>query len=129
MIWAEPEEDVSELIPVAPLFWAALGIPVDPPEGAAVYGRETELQRTWMYVMDGDSLSYVVSRGSEYRLEAEMRRQGDVIGTVELTFADSVGNPREAMMTFPQTATLFGLDVQGIEILEAVDPEVWRRPE
>lgn len=128
VVWAEPEEDASQLIPVAPLFWAALGIPRDPPVGAEVYGRELADGRAWQYVTAGDTLSYVVSRASGYRLEAEMRRRGRVLGLVELQYADSAVTPRQAVVTFPATAAIMQFTVEGVEDLESVDPDVWKRP-
>jgi len=129
MVWAEPEEDVSELIPVAPLFWAAIGIPRDPAPGATVYGRETNGERVWQYALAGDTLTYVVRRGTEYRFQAEMRRLDDLVGTVDVSFADSVGIPSEATMNFPGSATIFQLIVDNVESLDSFDSQVWRRPQ
>jgi hypothetical protein len=128
MIWAEPEEDVSQLIPVAPLLWAAIGIAREPPPGAEVYGRQTEGNRAWQYVTAGDTLSYVVSHDGEYRLQAEMRQLDRVVGLVELVYADSAGIPHEATLTFPAAAAIMQFTVEGFESLESMDPEVWKRP-
>jgi hypothetical protein len=129
MVWAEPIEDVSQLIPVAPLFWAAIGIPRELAPGATVYGREIDGNRVWQYALAGDTLSYVVSRGVEFRLQAEMRRLDELIGTVELSYADSARTPREATMSFPGSATIFQLIVEGVESLDSFGSEVWRRPQ
>ncbi len=129
MVWAEPQEDVSQLIPVAPLFWAAMGIPRAPAPDATVAGRETDGSRVWQYASGGDTLSYVVTRGTEYRLQAEMRRFNDLIGTVELSYADTANTPREATMSFPGSATIFQLVVEGVESLDSLGSEIWKRPQ
>jgi hypothetical protein len=128
IIWAEPEEDVNELIPVAPLFWASLGIAREPPAGARLYGQQTESGRAWQYVMLGDTLSYVVSQGAKHRLQAEMRRLDQLIGVVDLTFADSTRMPERATLTFPVSAAVMQFTVEGVESLAAMDPEIWKRP-
>ncbi len=128
VLWAEPEEDVEQLIPVAPLFWAALGIPRDPPTGARVFGLESGTQRIWQYVSGGDTLSYVVTGEPEFRLQAEVRRLDEVIGTTDAVFNDSTQVPEEATMTFPQSATLFQLRMVNVETLASHDPDVWKRP-
>lgn len=128
VIWSEPEEDVSELIPVAPLFWAGLGVARGPVAGAQVSGRDDPGERSWRYVLAGDTLSYIVHRGREYKLEAELRRFGDVVGTVELEYDGATMEPSEAMLRFPGAAAILQMTVEGIESLEALEPDVWKRP-
>ncbi len=128
VLWAEPEDDVDQLIPVAPLFWAALGIPRGAPPGSQVYGIETGSQRVWQYVSGGDTLSYVVTSEPELRLQAEVRRFEEVVGITDAVFDDSTHVPREATMTFPGSATLFLLNVVKVETLASHDPDVWKRP-
>lgn len=128
VLWAEPEEDVDQLIPVAPLFWAALGIPRDPPMGSRLYGLQTGSQRIWQYVSLGDTLSYVIADSPELRLQAQVRRFDEFVGTTETVLDDSTRVPEEATMTFPGSATLFVLNVVNVEMLAAHDPDVWKRP-
>jgi hypothetical protein len=128
VLWSEPEEDVEQLIPVAPLFWAALGIPRDPPPGSMLYGLEAGSRRVWQYVSNGDTLSYVVTGEPEFRLQAEVRRFDAVIGTTRAVLSDSTRLPEEASMTFPRSATLFVLNVVNVDTLTSHDPDVWKRP-
>jgi hypothetical protein len=128
VIWAEPEEDVDQLIPVAPLFWAALGIPRDAPAGSRLYGLQTGSQRIWQYVSQGDTLSYVMADEPQLRLQAQVRRFDEVIGTTETILNDSTRVPEEATMTFPGSASLFLLNVVNVETLASHDPDVWKRP-
>ena len=39
-LWVVPQRDARELLPAAPVFWAALGIPQPPPRDARLSGRE-----------------------------------------------------------------------------------------
>ncbi|UCG86879.1 MAG: hypothetical protein JSW71_23800 [Gemmatimonadota bacterium] len=128
VIWSEPEEDVDQLIPVAPLFWAALGVAREPPADAAVFGLETATQRIWQYVTGGDTLSYVVTGEPPYRLQAEMRSFDAVVGLVELEYDDSTRAPVEATMSFPASASIFLLSVENLETVASFGPDTWKRP-
>ena len=129
MVWSTPEEDVGQLIQVAPLFWAALGLPREPPEDRDVSGVVEGDVWTWRYVAAGDTLTYrarAVTPGA--RLEAQMRSAGRTVGTVEVAFADSVLQPVSATMIFPGSASAVDFTVVAIDPITAVDPEIWKLP-
>jgi hypothetical protein len=128
VVWAEPEEDVSEIIPVAPLFWAAIGVARQAPTGSNVYGSEVGSDRVWQYEVGGEALTYVVSKDPGLKLQTEMRRLDQIIGVVETVYDDSTGAPQQAIMTFPATASQFLFDFRNVEKLESLDPDVWKRP-
>ena len=128
VLWSEPEEDVAQLLPIAPLFWAALGIPREPAEGSEVYGLETDSERVWQYVVGGDTLSYVATRHAPHTLRSEMRRLGNVVGFVDMQFGNDGMVPVEAVMSFPETATRFILNVENVETVTSFDRETWKRP-
>ena len=125
--WSEPEEDVDQLLPIAPLFWAALGIPREPTRDAVVLGHETDFERVWLYVVGGDTLSYVSARNAPYTLQSEMRRFGDLLGSVDLELGEN-RMPTQAVMEFPETATRFILNVENVETVASFDPDTWKRP-
>ena len=128
VVWAEPEEDASEIIPVAPLFWAAIGVARQAPVGSDVYGLQVGPERFWRYDVAGDVLTYVVSRDPGLKLQTEMRRMDQLVGVVETVYSDSTGAPHQAIMTFPATASQFLFEFRNVEKLESVDPDVWKRP-
>jgi len=128
VVWAEPEEDVSEIIPVAPLFWAAIGVARQAPTGSSVFGQEAGSERIWQYDVAEEALTYVVRRDPGLKLQTEMRRLDEIIGLVETVYDDSTGAPQQAIMTFPTTASQFLFDFRNVEKLESVDPDVWKRP-
>jgi hypothetical protein len=127
VLWSEPEEDVEQLLPIAPLFWAAMGMPREPAEGADVFGLETDSERVWQYVVGGDTLSYVVARNAPFTLQSEMSRFGDLVGSVDVQLGDD-RRPTQAVMLFPGTATRFTLNVETVETVTSFDPETWKRP-
>ena len=129
ILWSRPEEAVDRLIQIAPLFWAAMGIPLDPPAEASVLGAQVADVRTWQYAIRGDTLTYQASTtlpGASLR--AEMRTGRDVLGTADVVFADSVLTPVSATMLFPSSASAVFFTVNGIETLDETDPDIWNEP-
>lgn len=127
VVWARPSDDVEELIPVVRLFWGAMGIPQDPPVGAAVWGREASDVRVWRHATTLDTLTYVERWGSGHTLTVEMRHAGSLVGTATAEYAAGAVL-RGARMHFPASAALFTVSVQDVEQLTSVDPSVWREP-
>ncbi len=126
--WAEPEDGVASLLSISPLFWAALGIPRPPPDDVPVFGLVREGERVWRYAVAGDTLTHVAHDGPERLLRMDLRRDGDVVGRIEVTFADTVALASRALMLFPGSASRFTMTVQDIEELTTVDPDIWQKP-
>ena len=128
LVWAVPEGELETLIQAVPLFWAALGLPRSPPPGTSIFGVEIEGSRRWRYGVGGDTLEYVVTSTPPFRFFASMRRFGDVLGHVEVDYDDQTHSPTKVTMTFPQTASVFILDVVRIDTTVALSADVWERP-
>jgi hypothetical protein len=128
ILWSRPPDDVEQLIGVAPLFWAALGILPSPPPEMQVFGDETGTARRWRYVSITDTLTFVSTLGDPASLAAEMRRLGNVVGTVQVEYADSVRRPVSAHMVFPGSASFVHFTVEAIETVAEVDPSIWKEP-
>jgi hypothetical protein len=127
VLWAEPEEEVATLIPIASLFWAALGLPRYPPDGRPVLGEERAGVRIWRFGDGRFEKTYVETVGPEPRLQMELRQGTDLIGTTRVSL-DSLGTPSIATITFPRAAARFTITVNGVERLAGIDPAVWREP-
>ncbi len=128
VVWSEPEEDVDQLIQTAPLFWAALGVPRYPAPGATVTGSADGNQYRWRYALGSDTLTYAAIREPGGTLRADLRRWSDVLGTVEVEFADSTLSPATAQMVFPGSASAVTFTVEAIDTLVTVDPSIWKEP-
>lgn len=128
VLWAQPEDDVKRLIPVARLFWAALGVARSPPPGAMLAGGTVNNTRVWQYVAGGERVTYVASRGEPRKLRLEMSLWDEVVGSVDVRLQDNSNLPSMATIVFPRTATLVVITVEQIEPLSEIDPEIWREP-
>lgn len=126
VVWREPEDGV-QLIPVVPLFWAALGIPRLPTADSKVMGLAEKDKRIWQYLVDEDTLTYVVT-GQSLRLQAEVRQPGKLVGIVDVTFDPKTRLPTTATLTFPEAAATLQFSVEDVEDLESLAPDIWKRP-
>jgi hypothetical protein len=128
VLWAQPEDDVKQLIPIARLFWAALGVARVPPPGATLVGGTASNARIWRYVDGGEAVTYVASRGESRKLQLEMSVLDQVVGSVDVRLQENTNLPSRATIVFPRAATMFVITVEGIEPLSGIDPEIWREP-
>ncbi|NIN11595.1 MAG: hypothetical protein GTN62_08840 [Gemmatimonadales bacterium] len=128
VLWSEPEGEANNLVAVTSLFWAAMGIPRYPAAEAAVTGRARGGTRVWRYAAGLDTLTYLATEQSPVVLRCELRHGRQVIGTVDVEFADSTGLPISARMLFPSSAAQVFFTVQAIDSLATVDPAIWKRP-
>jgi hypothetical protein len=129
VVWSRPEQEAEDFIQVAPLFWAALGMPRMPPSDGTVMGMVDGVARLWRYAGATDTLTYRARSGLPgASLEAQMRRMGRVVGMVEVAFSDTVLRPVSASMVFPGTASTVEFTVVAIEPITAVDSTIWKAP-
>jgi hypothetical protein len=127
-VWAEPEGDFRSLIPVAPVLWASLGIAQPVPAGVAVLGREELTWRAWRYVDGNEETDFIHQRDPQARFQAELRRDGRVVGVTHVELAAPSGPPVKADMRFPRDGSRFSLTVQRVDTVARFGPETWRRP-
>ena len=128
VLWSRPAEDVDRLIQTAPLFWAALGIPRYAASGAAVTGQVEGETYRWRYAQQSDTLTYVLEERLGGRFRADLRSGTDVIGTVDVAFADSTLQPASARLIFPPSASIVLFTVTAIDTLVTLDAGIWNLP-
>lgn len=128
VVWAEPEEDLSAMVQAVPLFWAALGIPREPPADTEVYGTASGGSRRWLYGVDGDTLRYYVGMTPPLRFLASLSHFGDLVGLAEVQYDEQTRQPTRATMRFPRSASAFVFDVSSIDSTVSFTSDVWERP-
>jgi hypothetical protein len=127
-IWARPEEDFKNILQSAPLFWAALGIPLRPPPGVETLGTSSAERRAWRYTVASDTFDFVLRHNQPVRLLAEMRRRGKIVGVVDTQFDSSGARVVSARLDFPQQQYRFTFSVDAVDSSETFGPETWARP-
>ncbi len=127
-VWSEPEGDVDDLIPVAPVLWAALGIEMPLDDVDSLLGGVTSTQDAWRYQHGDDALDYVHVRMPSPRLLAERRTGGRILGIADLALGGTPGAPRLAVMRFPRGQSTFELTIGQVDTVATFPPETWRRP-
>ena len=127
-VWAEPEGDFRDLIPVAPILWASLGIAEPVPDGVEVLGREEPTRRAWRYVDGNEEIDFIHQRDTLPRFLAELRRDGRVVGYANVVLTPPSGPAARADMRFPRDGSRFSFTVERVDTVAAFGPETWRRP-
>jgi len=128
VVWSRPAEDVDRLIQTAPLFWAALGIPRYAASDATITGQVDGETYRWRYAQLGDTLTYALEQRPGGRFRADLRSWADVIGTVDVAFADSTLQPASARLIFPPSASIVLFTVTAIDTLVTLDAGIWNLP-
>lgn len=127
-LWAAPEKDTRDLLPAAPLFWAALGAPRSPTRDAGLYARWRTGTRAWRYVAGRDTMDFVEIGPGPDGLLTEVRRGGKILASTEVHFRPGSRVPLEARLRFPQDGSALLLTVEGVENVASFEANTWRRP-
>ena len=128
-VWSEPEGNMDDLVPVAPVLWASLGIMLAPDEGTAFLGSDTGDRRAWRQVEGERALDYIVTRDTPPRLLAEMRDGTRILGVAEVELAGPAPtHPTAAVMRFPTQRSTFTLTVRQVDTVAAFPADTWKRP-
>lgn len=128
-VWSEPEGDVDNLVPVAPILWAALGIVPRPDEASIVLGHATPERRAWRYTTADRAVDYIRVMGARPRLLAELREADAILGVVEVRLdTTAAARPLSAEMRFPPQRSKFSLTVRQVDSVAAHPPDTWKRP-
>lgn len=126
-VWTEPEEQIRKLVPNYPLFWAMLGIARRPAPGSAIRGFSDQRVTGWQFVTGEDTVEYVLERGSETRLLAEVRQGGNRLGRVETRFGAD-GFPAASRLTVVKPRSRLDLTFQQHTKVASFAPDTWLRP-
>lgn len=128
-VWSEPEGDVDNLVPVAPILWAALGVVLPPEDGSTILGHGTPERHAWRYVTGARAVDYIRVMGARPRLLAELREGDDILGVVEVELDTTAAlRPLAAEMRFPPQRSAFSLTVRQVDSVAAYPTETWKRP-
>jgi hypothetical protein len=128
VLWAVPEKDTRDLLPAAPLFWAALGLPQPPPAGAALFGRTDRAEHAWRYATLRDTMDFVEAGPGPERLLMEVRRRSRIVASLQLTLQPGTHVPRETRMRFPEDGSALIFTVEGITHVAPFEPSTWLHP-
>jgi hypothetical protein len=114
-LWVEPEDELGNLVGVAPLFWASLGVPPAPPEGATILAVQRPALRAWQYAHQGDTITFVIHEHPVLRILGEVRRDGRTVTRAEATLDSLTRYVRQATIEYPLDVSRFAFDVESVE--------------
>ena len=129
VVWAEPEGDLDNLVPVAPVLWAALGIVTGPEDGSRFLGSDLPQRRAWRQVWDTRALDYILVASPSPRFLAELREADRILGIAEVDLAGPPPtHPTKAVMRFPDQRSTFSLTVRQVDSVAAFPADTWVHP-
>src|SRR5690348_3338924 len=97
-VWIDAPESIKDIVPSYPLLWAGFGV-VRLPEGATVVSAGVAgTTAVWRMVTDQDTVDFALTRGSDRRLQAEVRRAGTTLARMDARFGPD-GAPTRAQLT------------------------------
>ena len=123
-LWVSSEKSIVDLVPVYELLWAMVGIARGPREGADLKGLEEGKRIAWQYAVGTDTVSYLLTRESEAKLLAEVRRAGKVLGRTETVLGPD-GQPLKAKLLVPTVPAKLDITYYASVPTPAFPPEIW----
>jgi hypothetical protein len=127
-VWAKPEGEFEDVLRAAPLFWAALGIPLGPGSKMQTLGLVRPEGHAWRYAAASDTFDFVEVGQKPAHLLAEMRRAGRIVGMADAQFNEAGDHVVSSQLDFPTTESRFTFTVDSVVTTEAFGSEIWRRP-
>jgi len=127
-IWAEPEEEVTNLVPEYDLLWALVGQARPPKADDELFAQSTATTRAWQYVRGADTVNYLLTTGPKRSFLAEVHRAGDLIGRVFTTF-DADGRLARAQLDVPSRPARLTLRFRNHRTPDSLPASLWIRPD
>ncbi|MEO8295070.1 MAG: hypothetical protein ABI613_06090 [Gemmatimonadota bacterium] len=127
-VWAEPEDQVAQIVPDYTLLWAMFGVARLPARGATLRGIDNDQLTSWEYAFGGDTVAYARTKGEPARFSAEVRRRGRLFGRV-VTRLSANGQPVSARLTVPDVPAQLDINFVSTTAQSAFPPETWLPPE
>jgi hypothetical protein len=125
--WAEPEQDVQQLVPSYPLFWAMLGIARPPAPGSSARRFSDGTLTAWQFSLGQDTVEYVRENAPVPRLIAEVRQAGKRLARVETKFGPD-GLPASSRLIVVHPTSKLELTFSQNVKAAPFAPDTWTRP-
>ena len=125
-LWVSSEKSIVDLVPVYELLWSMLGIARQPRPEASLTGLAESNRIAWQYAVGADTVSYLWTQESEFRLFAEFRRAGKVLGRTEAVLGPN-HEPMSAKLVVPSVPAKLTITYYASIPTPAFPPETWLR--
>jgi hypothetical protein len=120
LLWADPPDAVTKLVPNYPLLWAMFGIARLPEDTDSLNGISREGTTAWRYVSGPDTVSYVRTPA---KLTTEVRHGRELVGRAEATLGGD-GAPTASRLLVPSAPAKLTLTFLSTARAEFA-PEIW----
>ncbi|MEO7985635.1 MAG: hypothetical protein ABI766_03805 [Gemmatimonadales bacterium] len=123
LLWADPPDAVTKLVPNYPLLWAMFGVARLPEDTDSLIGVSRDGLTAWRYVSGADTVSYVRTTGTTRKLVTEVRHAGQLVGRAETTLGGN-GAPLTARLLVPSVPAKLALTFLSTARAEFA-PDIW----
>ena len=127
-VWAQPEDQVAQLVPDYTLLWAMFGVARMPNPDASVRGQDDARATIWEYAMGSDTIVYARMKTTPATFQAMVRRAGKLFGRVD-TRLSADGQPVSARLTVPMVPAQLDIEFVAVTTESPFPPETWVPPE
>jgi hypothetical protein len=127
-IWAEPAEDVADLVPNYTLLWAMIGQVRAPEPGDHIEVVDAAPLFGWRYTRGADTIDYIIDRSRPHQLVADVRRAGERIGRVHTVF-DTLGRVARSRLDVPSRPARLDLTFTRHRWPDSLPRTLWDRPD
>ncbi|HEX3928349.1 MAG TPA: hypothetical protein VHW65_10155 [Gemmatimonadales bacterium] len=127
LAWGVPEEDVRNIVPNYPLFWAMLGVARPPAAGSTLTGLDDAKVRAWRYVRGRDTVDYVQTRSGIPEFYAYVRQNGKPLGRV-VARLDASGQVISARLVILTTPYKLDITFDSVKYIPSFPKDTWNAP-
>jgi hypothetical protein len=124
-VWVHAPNSIQEIVPSYPLLWAGFGIGTLPSGGQVIWAAQAGDVVAWRVADGGDTLTFALTRGTPRRLQAELRRSGQVIARMDTRFS-AEGTLATARLSIPTRPAQLDLTFTLSDATARFPADVWR---
>lgn len=124
-LWIDASESIREIVPSYPLLWAGFGVARIPAGATVVAAGVAGETVVWRVVADADTIDFALARDGGRRLQAEVRRAGEVLARMDAHFGPD-GAPARARLTVPSRPARLDLTFTLSDPSARFPADVWR---
>ncbi len=124
-IWIDAPESIRDIVPSYPLLWAGFGIARAPAGATVLWAGQVGEIVAWRVAAGADTVEYALTRAPRRRLQAEVRRDGQVLARMDAAFT-AEGRPATARLDIPARPSRLTLTFTLSDPSARFPSDVWR---
>jgi hypothetical protein len=124
-VWIHAPGSIKEIVPSYPLLWAGFGVGALPNGGEVIWAGQAGDIVAWRVAAGADTLTFALTRGTPRRLQAELRRSGQVMARMDTRYS-AEGTLATARLSIPTRPAQLDLTFTLSDATARFPADVWR---